>query len=436
MRYPRTASLLIAATLAVGIGLPSNAIAEKPAPPTTARELKASIGAHPSKLAAAIVGNDIFRLVVEQTEGLGVGSFTVLTGPKHPAGEGRNVLFGNGTPGTSYMVLRHFDREWRPGETFLTDWVQGSLQTHPTEEPLDRLLDKVEPIGTSGYRITWRGGYFKLTQEIVVHGTTAADSSVEVTTRIDPEGDDDTFQLQYLWDVALGADDGPVLQPQTASSTYRPFAPVSTTEQLLPTATDSVALADNDQNGAPPSLAIGVTGSGPGWVTPTPTAPESVKYVCWPEAIYAKYGGYDPDDGFDISTPSSGCTNSDGKNDSAVLLNWSAEATAGQPITFSASLFSAPRQPHAAVVDVAGPRAAKPAFEATLTDSATGRAVVGRKLAFSIGTGSNVTCTAVTDAAGEASCGDIGDGLAAILAGGYTARFGGDAIWAGTSGHS
>ncbi len=436
MRLHRRASLLIAATAAASLAVPAMATADSPRTPTTPAELKASIGARTTTMSATSFGNDVFRVFVEENWGLGVGSLTAQSGPKHPAGAGRNLLFGNGTPGTSYLILRHIDRGSDPRETVLKDYVQGSLLTHPTEQPLDDVLEAIEPIGETGVRLTWDSGTFDMTQDIVVHGTTAADSSVEVTTRITPADVRDGFQLQYLWDVALGADDGPVLQSQTASTQYRPFEPVNTTEQLISATTDSVALADNDQSGAPPTLAVGITTRGPGVVTPAPTAPETQKYVCWPEAIYGRFGAYDPDDSYDISTPSSGCTNSNGKNDSAVLTNWSAEATAGQPITFSASLFAAPRQGHATGIEVADVRLSEPAFTATLTDTGAVRGVAGRSLAFSIGDTADVACRAVTDASGNASCGTTAQGIAALLAGGYTVRYAGDAIWAAAAGES
>lgn len=425
-RRSLAAALALAATapllVAAGVGATAAPGADRP---TTPEELKASVLARAGSAAgqrspaAALppggAGNGVYQVYVEENVGLGVGTFTVLTGPGHPAGEGLDVLFGDGIPGTSYMVVRDVVTG--------TDYVQGQLLTHPSEVSLDDYAPDVEPLGTTGFRTTWLGGW--ITQDVVVHGTTPADSTVEVTTTVDGGSE---YQIQYLWDVALGADDGPALQPQSATTELRPLGPLTTTEHALGAADDSLAVVDNDGNGAPPNLAAGVTARGPSWVTPAPVRPDSVEYVCWPQAIFAPATEYEIDPDLDISTPASPCTGPFGTNDSAILSVWSVDGTTG-PVSVSASLFTSPRIPRTTTLRAAPVLLRVPPFRATLTDG--GGPIPGRTVAFRVG--STVRCTAVTNASGVATCGTLGDGLAATLALGYTASYAGGAIWAPVS---
>lgn len=428
-RRPLAATLALAAAapLIVAAGAAAAPGAGRPATP---EELKDSVqeraaarvaaaAGRTASAAAAVpaggAGNGVYQVYVEENVGLGVGTFTVLTGPDHPAGEGLDVLFGDGIPGTSYMIVRDVATE--------TDYVQGQLLTHPDEVSLDDYAPEVEPLGATGFRTTWLGGW--ITQDVVVHGATPADSTVEVTTTVDGGSE---YQIQYLWDVALGEDDGPALQTQTATTELRPLDPLTTTEHALDVADDSLAVVDNDGNTAPPNLAVGVTAGGPGWVAPAPVRPDSVEYVCWPQAIFAPATEYEIDPDLDVSTPASPCTGPFGTNDSAILSVWSVDGTTG-PVSVSASLFASPRVPRTTTLRAAPVLLRVPPFRATLTDA--GKPIPGRTVAFSVG--NTVRCTATTNAAGVASCGTLGDGLAATLALGYSASYAGNAIWAPVS---
>jgi hypothetical protein len=254
-----------------------------------------------------------------------------------------------------------------------------------------------------------------------VVGTTQADSRVEVTTTIEPSEfyPDEKFQVQYIWDVAAGIDDGPALQELTAGSQFSPYAPVIDHEKLI-TDTTRIAVVDNEDNvtGPSPALATAVSATGP---------VESMKYVCWPDAIYAEFGAYEVWDQYDVSTPASECVNSDGDNDSAVVTVFptSTEVTA--------SLAMTPANPYPTKI-TARPVLLRllPAFRATLVDQAEGKPLAGKKINFLVG--GSVRCSAVTNAQGIAQCGTLTDALAAVVGLGYTARYAGGAIWAAASG--
>lgn len=358
-------------------------------------------------------GNGIYRVHVEGHDGLAPGTFTVLTGEDNPAGEGLNVLFGNGVPGTSYMTVRQTD-----GDGNITDWVQGQLITHADERSLDDYYWYTEDLDT-GFVTHWSSIWFPdISQRVEVVGSTAADSRVEVTTTIALEdAPNDQFQVQYIWDLAVGQDDGPVLQELPGDAAFSPYEPVITTERVFEDST-RLAVADNDGNPVPPNLATEVA---------TSSDVESIKYACWPDAIYAEFGEYEVWDAYDVSTTDSDCINTDGDNDSAVVTVFAA----GQQ-SVTGTLAMTPPEPYSTKIN-AKPVLLRltPAFSATLTDAAEGEPLASKEIEFVVGR--TVRCTAVTDENGVATCGTLTDALAAVLALGYTARYGGGAIWAAIS---
>ncbi|GAA4624283.1 hypothetical protein GCM10023196_023810 [Actinoallomurus vinaceus] len=360
-------------------------------------------------------GNGVFQVYETPAGGrAGVGQFTVMTGTDNPAGAGRDVLFGQGAPGTTYMIVRDV--------TAGVDYVQGQMLTHANEVSLDDRVASQRTTGTTR-TTTWQAGPFALRQEVSVTGDTAANSQVTVTTTIsDFNTPRHRYQIQYLWDTEIGADDGPVIQPRTAGVPFGPFDPTIGVEQTSTAAGDTIVV-DGHVNSGPPSLAVALSGSG----NPQ-AAPDSVKYLCWPDAIFAPLGGYVTDNTRDISDPRSDCLNAQGNADSAVEYLWSADASKDPfgVVTVAASLRMSPPTPYATTLHAGG--ISLGSATATLTDTATGRPIAGRTLKFSAG--SRTACDVVTDAAGKATCGGLLSGLL-----GYDVGYAGDAIWAPSTAH-
>ncbi|GAB3967661.1 hypothetical protein GCM10029978_035440 [Actinoallomurus acanthiterrae] len=364
-----------------------------------------------SALPAGGFGNGVFQVYeTPARSSAGVGQFTVMTGANNPAGAGRDVLFGQGAPGTSYMIVRDV--------TAGVDYVQGRMLTHANEVSLDDRASFQQTTGTT--RTTnWQAGAFILTQDVSVTGDTAANSRVTVTTTInDFNTPRHKYQIQYLWDTAIGADDGPVIQPRTAGVPYGPFDPTVGVEQTSTVAGDTVVV-----NNGPPSLAVALSGS-----DDPQAVPDSVKYLCWPDAIFAPLGGYVTDNTRDISDSRSDCLDQQGNADSAVEYLWSADANtspSGQ-VKVAASLRMSPPTPYATTMRAGG--ISLGSATATLTDTATGKPIAGRAVKFTAG--GRTACDLVTDAAGKATCGGLLSGLL-----GYDVSFVGDAIWASSTAH-
>lgn len=412
-------SLCLIATAALGLFcLVPPAAAAPPDPHRRAKQLKAQVlrqsGAPPrsTALPAGGFGNGIFQVYETPAHSPGAGQFTVMTGASNPAGPDRDVLFGQGVPGTSYMIIRDVDTG--------VDYVQGQMLTHANEVSLDDFYHYQETTGTST-TTHWSAYPLSVDQEVSVTGSTAADSRVRVTTKIsDSSAPKHRFQVQYLWDTRIGADDGPVLQPRAAGAPYKPFDPVVGVEQTSTAGGGDTVVVDNGPNPGPPSLAVAVSGAD------NPKAvPDSVKYLCWPDAIYAPLGEYATDDTRNVSGSGSDCLNAQGNADSAVELLWSADAAQGAP-QVTASLRMSPPAAYATTMK-AGPISLGSAT-ATLTDTATKKPIAGRAVRFSAG--GRTTCDEVTDAAGHATCGGLLGGLL-----GYDVTYAGGAIWAPSTAH-
>jgi hypothetical protein len=382
-------------------------------------------------------GNGIFTVYVNPAGGVGVGDYTITTGPQNLAGGGQNVLFGDGQPNTTYMEVADANAADNPGGG-RTVYVEGGFVTKPDQVNLDSYPAVVVPVGTTGFKATWTIGQpdlASISQLVNVHGTTEANSRVEVTTTLQGTAGA-SFDVQYLWDYQLGADDGPALQTDSAAGQFQPFSPLVTSEVTLSGASvpSTYTVVDNDGNASPPTFAIGATaGSGPVGVTPAPTAPNAVQYACWPQAVLADIDGYTTTPGFDIATQASSCLGPDG-NDSAVIYGMPTATLDGSgAASVSESLFMSPSQPDPtsiagrSYVNLVAP--SKSYIRATLTDTKYGKPVPGRTITFK--TKTKTVCTAVTDAQGTATCPGLGN--QALLTP-ITASYAGGAIWAPSQG--
>ena len=139
-------------------------------------------------------GNDFYQVFVTNTAAAGIGQYTVMTGSQHPVtlstGSAKNVLFGDGAPGTSYNTIHSY--------TSGTDYVNaagagGSLFVLDPTQP--GVTATVTAIGTTGFRTTYTlsgppntPDALTIVQDVNTHGTTFETATVEVTTTITNNG--------------------------------------------------------------------------------------------------------------------------------------------------------------------------------------------------------------------------------------------------------
>ncbi|MFD8492719.1 hypothetical protein [Amycolatopsis sp. NPDC059657] len=372
-------------------------------------DLKAGVAAE--ALAASAFGNGIFQVYQKRggTGQPGAGQFTVATGPRHPAGAGLDVLYGAGTPGTSYLVVRD--------ETDKVDYVQGQMLTHSGEVSLDNHYSYLNVDGATS-TIGWSPtDKLSIRLNISVTGDTAANSRVSVHTKItDTNTVKHRFRVQYLWDTAPAGDDGAVSQPRVRDVAYDPFDPTVGVEQTVTDRAGDLIVADKAS-----TLAVALSG-----VDTATSLPDSVKYLCWPDAIFAPFGGYVTDPARDVSSPASTCRNYRGNPDSGVQYVWTAVPAADTgTVDVGAALRTSPPVARPSKITAVPPLLG--AARATLTDTATGKPIAGKPVAFTAG--GTTYCTEPTDAQGIAICRK----LLGLL--GYDATYPGGAVWATSTAH-
>jgi hypothetical protein len=253
------------------------------APLSASQSRAASSNKAPLANAAAVVsaGNQFYRVFVETDPNSGgLGLYTATTGPQHPAGDGQNVLFGNGAPGTTFNTIRSY--------TSATDYVQESGKSSGNTVVSLSAFGSVAPIGTTGFRTTYAlpgppttPDALTIVQDVNVNGTDFQSSTVEVTTVITNTGTAAVaLGIRYLWDFEIAFDDGPTFRATN------PNGPVLVTEAQFASPTfESYRIQDNDVNPNPPTFDVLGTVVGPAFIVPPPTAPALLQFVSWPGAI-------------------------------------------------------------------------------------------------------------------------------------------------------
>jgi hypothetical protein len=159
-------------------------------------------------------GNGVYTVFVEDEQSVdGIGTFTVMTGPRHPTGDGQEILLNRDGPGdaaTSYLTVRSY--------TTGVDYVQTTSDVFSANivYPLDPFGESI-PTSENGYITTYHvSEYDQLTIESQIHavgGITYESSVVELKASVINTGTTPVvIGLRYLLDLAPGSDDGPVIQ--------------------------------------------------------------------------------------------------------------------------------------------------------------------------------------------------------------------------------
>jgi hypothetical protein len=290
-------------------------------------------------------GNNFYQVFVNNAQAPGIGLYTVMTGPNHPVtistGSPKNVLFGDGLPGTSYNSIHSY--------TTNTTYITAAGQTGTTggtifllSPTIPGVTATVTALGTTGFRTTWTlagppqtPDKLTIVQDVNTHGTTFDNSTVEVTTTITNNGSAAvSLGLRYLWDTQIGDDDGPTFQQLS------PDAAVLLTEKsFVSPSFGFYRIQDNNGNTPSPLFSVFGTVTQPTTITPPPTPPDLLVNASWALSVAAPFE-YTPDPTRDVSSP-------EGADDNAVLYYWGpTEATAisfapSASKTFTESLVSA-----------------------------------------------------------------------------------------------
>ncbi len=250
-------------------------------------------------------GNGILRVRVDDGDHL--GAFSVTTGPDHPKGAGLPLLSRSRRPGSSFLTLHSYasDTDYSPSG------AGGAVSLAPS--------GTVSSLGTTGFRTTYEitgADRLRVTEDVVVVGTSVDDSSVVVTTRVTNTGFGTArVGLRHLWDLQLMAGGAPRTSLLAGATET-----VLTHEQSLPDpAADLWQVADSTVPvGLVGSLGPGASAAVPG--APLSSAPDLAQYVSWGEARRAPFRYDVPDPGGEPGTDTALLTYWGGTVDDALIL--------------------------------------------------------------------------------------------------------------------
>jgi hypothetical protein len=272
----------------------------------------------PATAGAAVqtASNGIYNVHV-QDSGSSVGRYTATTGPSHPQGANLNVLFGDGTPGTTFDSVRSF--------TSGTTYTQGDGGTSLGP------FGAVTPLGSTGFRTTYTlpglpttPDAMTITQDFFIVGTTADDSRIVRSTTITNNGAVPLMLgVRYEWDYQIGEDDGPTFQQLDPDG-----AVVHTETEFGPPGFDTYRIVDNDGNPNPPTFAVLGTANGPTSISPAPTPPTVLQADCWPSVVGTP---------FDYTPSGQNFADDSGCNDTAVAYFWGRDANSALTVAPGAS---------------------------------------------------------------------------------------------------
>jgi uncharacterized protein (TIGR03437 family) len=321
----------------------------------------ASLAATAQEIGQNSAGNTIYRVHVDAG-----GRYTATTGPSHPAGGNKNVLFGDGIPGTTFNTVRSY--------TTSTDYTQRDDSSPGSGTVLLGRFASMTPIGATGFRTTYAlpgppttPDALTITQDVNVIGTTFENSTIEVTTTAINNGSMPVeLGIRYLWDYQIAVDDGPTFQELGPDGAVRGNEAEFQSPRFA-----QYRIVDNDANPRPPTFFILGTTAGPVTLRPEPTPPDVLQFTCWPRA-QATLFDYAVNPAISVVDSTSGCGGEDG--DSAVLYYFGRNRAsafrlpAGGKVTVSASMFLTPTgNTDQAVTQTASPNPVAPGSNVTYT---------------------------------------------------------------------
>ncbi len=219
------------------------------------------------------------------------GAYSVRTGDLHPLPNER-ILY---PVGTGFDTVRSM--------TTQTDYIM-SYQSPGSSFPVTPLgsVANIVPIGTTGFKITYvvtNPDTLTIERTILIHGTTVADSWVEVTTKITNTGNsNELIKARYFWDLTIGGnvitfDDGP---------TFRQRSPDASTDFTSHNFINpGFEFYDFQSNISTNNLKASGTTIGPSIYNPT--TPQRLSYNPWPSAYHTAYD-YSTPDGTNINSDS------------------------------------------------------------------------------------------------------------------------------------
>ncbi|MEW6490097.1 MAG: PEP-CTERM sorting domain-containing protein [Thermodesulfobacteriota bacterium] len=334
--------------------------------------------------ALTAVGTDFYRVhVADEESGYSFGTWNAVTGSRHPAGEGRDLLFDGETTNTNYSTLRVYG-SGGPRDYATEAYAPGVGEGVALD--LYYIAEGPSPLASegAGWRVEWcvEPEALWVTQDVFVVGETFATAAIYHTVEIRNMGDADVavgWRNLYDWAVNDPSfDDGPANRVEGAAGavvvpfTTREFLHASNPGELVRVSVDRTT-EDPPEAVVPTYQPLLALGYDPRFRPDLPvTLPDAYAFVSWPYA-YGSLFEYLVDPAFDATDDTAGLSWFGLTAETAPVLS------AGDTVRFTQVLFGAlPSAPPGKTSPVPEP--------STLALLATGLAVLARRRGTSPGT--------------------------------------------------
>lgn len=219
--------------------------------------------------AAAVVVSYTNNILTVYTDNAGTsaGMFWVKTGSAHP-NPNQNVIYDSQT---SYITLRDVtageiwtDAGFAPSSN-IPGFVSRSMQVAPATVAVTSL--------PTGFRMTYTLPNWLVVQDVVVNGTTLADTNVRQSVTVtNTSAVSRSYGVRYMWDWEIAGNDSSVFRTRNPDGTF-------TNVFVGFNSPGFQAFEEQDTLVNPTFSVFGTVGGGS--LLPAPTQPERLAYVSW-----------------------------------------------------------------------------------------------------------------------------------------------------------
>jgi hypothetical protein len=156
----------------------------------------------------------------------------------------------------------------------------------------------VTALGTTGFRTTWTLPNWTVVQDVVINGSTLADTNVRQSVTVtNTSAVSRQYGVRFMWDWEIAGNDASLFRQRNPDSAF------TSTFTTFPSPT--FQLYEEVDNSTTPTFSVfGTVGGGP--LTPAPTTPEQLRYSSW---------GTSYSNGWDFA-------NTGGNSDSSTVYYW------------------------------------------------------------------------------------------------------------------
>ncbi len=231
--------------------------------------LVAAIGVAAGTAAHAAVQtatNNILSVQIEDA-GTAAGMFTIRTGASHPT-PNATVFY---PIGTSYITLRDntaqvvYTNSGGGTNTNIAPYTEQALQAAPCAATVAAI--------TAGFRATYVCPNWTVTQDVVINGTTLADTNVRQTVTVqNTSGVARSYGVRYMWDWQIAGNDASLFRTRNPDGAF--------TATFTGFSSPAFQAFEEVDSAVTPTFSVFGTVTG-GSLSPAPTTPDRVVYANW-----------------------------------------------------------------------------------------------------------------------------------------------------------